>query len=127
MLNSRSKSEETSSDRARRGSTTSITSGDDKANAATHARKGSSGFFADLLKDGKPAILANVDKVNKDSKDAQEAEQKQQQKLDVDPKYADDLPGHPQRMDDTDAAVQDLGSADWVVDNQGWAYADNHW
>ena len=112
-------------EKGRRGSATSLASEEKKD--MSHARKSSGSIFGDLLKDVKPSIQANLEKVNANSKEAVETERAEKANMDADPARADDLPGHPHRIDDTNQIAQDLESADWIVDKEGWVYADNHW
>jgi hypothetical protein len=117
----------------RRGSSSSAVS--DQQNGTKHARAGSNSgsFFGEGLnaligaKDGKPITKGDATPTKTGEKPRSNSEASAQleaasQKGEND----EDLPGHPTRLDESDA-VRELDVVDWTVDSQGWVYADNHW
>ena len=96
-----------------------------------HGRKGSAtSFIQDKLsslipaKDGKP-VIENFHKANENAEKEGDIGEAVLENQHSDSNGDNDLPGHPQRLDDIDSAESD--AVDWVVDSQGWVYADNHW
>jgi len=132
MLASRSQPEE-QKEKERRSSTASA---DVPGSPTSHARKSSASLFGDSLsnligaKDGKPVIQSNIEKVNEDAEkqDIKEKVQREKQQASEQlsaPRADKDIPGHPDRIAENDGPGD--RAADWVVDSQGWQYADNHW
>lgn len=121
--------------------------------AGGHARKGSAASFLETSlsnlmggsnnnnnnanKDAKPSsssstsMLSNIDKVNENAEkeDIKERIQLEQRlpEVSVTSKEDGEIYGHPTRLDEASDLSNDPESADWVVDAQGWVYADNHW
>lgn len=114
----------------------SVTSADTPSSPTSHARKSSASLFGDSLsnligaKDGKPVIQSNIEKVNANAEkqDIKEKVRKENQEASEQlaaPRADADIPGHPNRIAEHDTPGD--RAADWVVDSQGWQYADNHW
>lgn len=148
-LASRGAAASTESEKERRASSSSGVS-----DGGRHARSGSnaapnassSSFFGEGLgaligaKDGKPVTkdqpssptkVTTGEKGRSDSEASAYGERErgalsQAEKEAAGAGAADELPGHPTRLDESDA-VHELDVADWTVDSQGWVYADNHW
>lgn len=129
MLTNKKDADAASLSSGRRDSDTSALS------SSPHKRKDSTSLFADGLQSfiggSKEIRSASATKagLNAPDYDIAKARRRGSDSEETDLSQEDgDIHGHPQRMDDTEAiAAQELETQDWIVDAQGWQYADNHW